>query len=102
VSRQRRELARTGRLVQREKKESQIAFVAETIEQGFKRTDVIGTRGDVGTLIAAEALMQLRVVIPERARMDLQHQPVLEAHLFAISVGICARNASASAAVAYL
>src|SRR6202022_3682292 len=56
-------------------------FVAEAIEQGLKRMDVIGSRRNVGALVAAEALMQLGVVIPERARMDLHHQPVLEAHV---------------------
>ena len=56
-------------------------IVAEAIEQRTQRADVVGgASGMSAPTFGAEAVEQRRVVIAPGARMDLQHQPVVEAH----------------------
>ncbi len=77
---ERRELARVRGLVEREQDDGEVALVAEAVEQRFQRVHVVGARRDVGAHVAAEARIEQRIVVAERARMDLHHQTVIEAH----------------------
>ena len=56
-------------------------LVADAVEHRLQRMDVIGAHRDVGALVAAEAREDARIVVAEAARMNLHHQPVVEAHL---------------------
>ena len=77
---ERRKLARIAGLVQREDDDGQARVVAMGIQQRLQRADIIGLHRNVGALVAAMAVEERAVVIAERAGMDLQDEPVIEAH----------------------
>src|SRR5206468_12271698 len=79
MARQRGELARVDGFVEREQNHREPALVAEAVEQRLEGADIVGTGRDVGALVAAEEPQDLRIVVAERAWMDLHHEAVLQA-----------------------
>ena len=77
---ERRKLARIDALVEGEEDEAEAGRVAEPVEQGLQRADIFAGDRNVGAHVAAEAGEQGGVVVAQRARMELHHHPVLDAH----------------------
>ena len=76
---QRRQLARVRALVEREEHEREPRVVAVRGEQRAQVARVLGGDRDVGARVGPEARRHARVVVAERARVELHHQPVLGA-----------------------
>ena len=77
---ERRELTRIAALVEREEDQRQTRVIPEDVEQRFQGTDIIRAGRDVGALVASVCIEQPAVVVAKRARMDLHHQAVIDAH----------------------
>ena len=78
---ERGELARIAGLVQGERDDGEVRLVADGVEQGLQRLDIVGRGRDVAAHVAAKLFEQRSVVIAPGAGMDLQHEPVVETHL---------------------
>ena len=81
VARERGQLAAVRRLVQREQHERQSRVVAVRVEQRAQVARELRRDGDVSPTVGAELLGERPIVIPERPRVDLHHEPVFEGHL---------------------
>ena len=73
-----RQLPAVGGLVEREDHERESRIVAVRVQQGSEVARELGRDRDVSASIGAELLEQRAVVIPQRARVNLHHQPILE------------------------
>ncbi len=89
---QRGQLAAVGGLVQGEDDDRQARLATEPVQQGLEGAHIVGPLRDVGALVAAEGSEQRRIVVPIRARMDLHHQPVVEAHAGHLGQHLCAEQ----------
>ena len=67
-------------LVEGEEDDTQLGFVAESVEQRLKCMDIVRLSGYVCPHVPAETLKQSLVMVSEGSRMDLHHQPIFEAH----------------------
>ena len=67
-------------LVEGEEDDTQLGFVAESVEQRLKRMDIARLSGYVCPHVPAETLKQSLVMVSEGSRMDLHHQTIFEAH----------------------
>ncbi len=74
------ELAAVGGLIQREQDDRELRLVAEPIQQRLQRLHVLRRLRNIRADIAAELREQRRVVIAERARVNLHHQAIVETH----------------------
>ena len=77
---QRRQLTAVGGLVEGEQHEREVGLVAESSEERRERVYVIGAGRDVGADVGTEAFEHRRVVVPMAARVELDDQPVVQAH----------------------
>ena len=80
VAGERGQLPAVGALVERVDDDGQRRLVAEPVEQRLERAHVVHRLGDVGALVGPEAGGQRGVVAAPRAGVELQHEPVVEAH----------------------
>src|SRR5690606_28031009 len=80
MPRQGRKLTTVRALVEREENDAEPLLVAESIQQRLERVNVVDGYRDIRTGVTSERLKQPRVVIPERAGMNLHHEAVVETH----------------------
>ena len=75
------QFAGIGCLVQCEENHCQVPLQSDGIQQGLDRADIVGAGGDVEAHIAPVPLEHRRRVVARRSWMDLQNEPVIQAHL---------------------
>jgi hypothetical protein len=81
VTGERREFAAVHRLIEREQDDAERLAVAKAIKQRSQRLHVLGPLRNVRALVATECFEQPAIVIAKRARMNLHHQAIVDAHL---------------------
>ena len=77
MARERRELARVRRLIEREQNQREAWVVPVRVEQGTKVARELRHHRDVTARIRPEPLGYHAVVITERTRVELHHEAVL-------------------------
>ena len=77
---ERRQFACVAAFIQGEEDDRKVRLIAEPVEQGLQCVDVVGSRRDVRSLVSPEVFEQPAIVVAETARVDLHHEPVIEAH----------------------
>ena len=80
MARQGSQFTAVGRLVESKEDDSEASVVPEPVQQRAKRTHIVGWPWDVCATVPAEHTMNKRIMVSPRTRVDLHHQPVLEAH----------------------
>jgi hypothetical protein len=74
------QFAAVGALIEGKEDHRQTGLVSETVQEGFECSDVIGPRGDVGPLVAAEVVEQRFIMVAPGTGVDLDNHAVFEAH----------------------
>jgi hypothetical protein len=75
-----RKLPRVRGLVKAEHDEAETRVVAPLVEKDPQAARPIGRYGDVSPCVRPEPPVHRSVVVAEAARVQLHHQPVLDAH----------------------
>ena len=84
-ARHRRQFAPVAGFVQREDYQGEPGVMPGHIQKRAKCFDVIGSTGNIEPLVDAVLVKDRARMVAARARVDLHHQPVLEAHLSHLS-----------------
>src|SRR4051794_2975772 len=80
VPRKWRKFSRVCALIQGEQNDRQSRIIPETIEERLKRLHIFDALRDVGALVATKLKVKCAIMISERARVNLHHHSVLDAH----------------------